>query len=218
MLPGSSAKARSKKSRACVRYLLVSPLRLPPTPPRWHHIRHSGPSTPTFSTCFRAAPARRGGAQRPHSNRRRHRAAAGRRSAIPLEHKNSEQHRARDHGQPDNREPKDQAYSVHKPPVSRQRERLGRIRQPRINICGAKAYCFSCSVLRSAQCSAFLSLPRNAFGFPRFLSNRSLPGLVAAAKSQFQSHQSADRKPAQATERGFRDWRRRPAGGHCARL
>jgi hypothetical protein len=47
--------------------------------------------------------------------------------------------------------------------------------------------------------------------FARFLSNRSLSSLVAAGKSQLQSHQSEDRKPAQATERGFRDRRGRAA-------
>src|SRR6516165_451134 len=61
-------------------------------------------------------------------------------------------------------------------------------------------------------------LERLPSAFPRFLSNRSLPSLIAAGKSQFQSHQSEDRKPAQATERGFRDWRRGPARRHCARL
>src|SRR6516165_3762529 len=54
--------------------------------------------------------------------------------------------------------------------------------------------------------------------FPRFLSDRSVPGLVAAGKGQFQSHQSEDRKPVEATECGFRDRRGRPARGHCARL
>src|SRR6516225_1618304 len=61
-------------------------------------------------------------------------------------------------------------------------------------------------------------LERLPSAFPCFLSNRSLPSLIAAGKSQFQSHQSEDRKPAQATECGFRDRRGCLAGGHCARL